>query len=277
MRLSSLALSQQTQTVQAGTLYQNWNYSIDSANDGTEGSTIGSKSKFEFYGMAFKEAANKVYFAFNSNLSKDGYGSGSARNGRINYGDLFLNFKNTSSFNKANGSLYGIRFDGKNDTEVGVGLYQNVVAKSLTTVNSGYGSLQQHTNTVSNLKGSASYGDLAATTTYFNSSQGAYTTIASGKSLGSYAELSAKDLQDQGLDFSHFNAKGTYTFGFSIDRKLLPTGDFIANFFAECGNDGVALAGTLKDVPEPSALVGLTAVGLMVAGSRLRRRNSSVA
>jgi hypothetical protein len=156
------------QQAQAGTLHNNWNYSIDSFNDGTEGGIIGDNSKFEFYGMAFKATADKVYFAFNSNLSKAGYDLDYAQNGRINYGDLFLNFKDVSSFNNANGSLFGIRFDDRNDTGLSLGLYDQVTATSLTTVNSGYTSLNHHDSTVDNyLKGSSSYGDLAADTTYF--------------------------------------------------------------------------------------------------------------
>lgn len=256
---------------QAGTLYNGWNYSIDSFNDGTEGYTIGDKSKFEFYGMAYRQVRNKVYFAFNSNLSLDGYRQSNALNGKISYGDLFLNFANPASFKQANGKLQGIRFDATNDTQMGLGLYQNVTAKSLTTSNSGYGSLQQHTNTVNgSLKGNASYGDMAANTSYFDNSKAAATTIASGSLLGAIEKVA--DFSGLDLDFARFKAKGTYTFGFSVDKKLLPNGSFIASLFAECGNDGMVLSGDLKDVPEPSVMAGLIALGLLAAAGRLRRR-----
>jgi hypothetical protein len=80
------------------------------------------------------------------------------------------------------------------------------------------------------------------------------------------------DTSDMGLDFQHFGATGDHTFAFSIDRSMLPNSSFIANLFAECGNDGVALNGEVKDVPEPSALGGLTFLGLVVGANRLRRR-----
>jgi len=263
------------QNALAGTLHNNWTYSIDSFRDGTEGNVIGDKSKFEFYGMAFQETADRVYFAINSNLSLNGYAQSGTTNGKISYGDLFLNFSNTNSFNQANGSLYAIRFDATNDTGVSLGLYGDVSAKSVTTLNSGYSSTNQHTQTVANLGGSASYGDLAANTSYFNGKQAAATSISSGTFLGAISSMmSQTDLSTMGLDFSHFGAIGTQTFGFSIDKSLLPNGEFLASLFAECGNDGMVLSGDLKGVPEPSAIVGLVTVAGLVAGSRLRRRNS---
>ncbi|HEY9696667.1 MAG TPA: XDD3 family exosortase-dependent surface protein [Trichocoleus sp.] len=266
------------QTAQAGTLRNNWNYSIDSFKDGTEGSTIGDKSKFEFYGMAFREMNDRVYFALNSNLSTSGYTSGGARNGKISYGDLLLNFRG-SNFSQANGNLLGIRFDASNDTQLKLGLYGNVQATSLTSVNAGYAHMSDHTKYV-NASGSASYGDLAETvsttgTSYFNSQQAAPTNINSGTFLGNISSLMSKtDLNSLGLDFSQFGAKGEYTFGFSVDKALLPNGDFVASLFAECGNDGVALVGETKSVPEPSSLAGLMAVLGLVGGSRQLRRRS---
>lgn len=268
---------------QAGTLHKGWNYSIDSFKDGTEGNTIGEKSKFEFYGMAFTQTRDKVYFAINSNLSLNGFQDKNAQNGKISYGDLFLNFANPSNFNQANGKLYGVRFDNQNDTRFvtgsgknqktvnpGLGLYQNVSATSVTSKNSGYSSLQSHTDTVNKqLKGNASYGDLAANTSYFDNSKAALTSMASGSFLGAIEQVA--DFSKLGLDFGHFQAKGAYTFGFSVDKKYLPNGSFVANLFAECGNDGMVLAGELKDVPEPSIMMGLATIGLLTAGLGRRR------
>ncbi|MBF2046301.1 MAG: PEP-CTERM sorting domain-containing protein [Elainella sp. C42_A2020_010] len=276
---STLCLLTTGQQAQAAS----WKYSIDSFRDGTEASVIGDKSQFEFYGMAYKQTRDKLYFAFNSNLSLDGYQYKNALNGKISYGDLFLNFADTTSFDKANGKLYGIRFDQTNDTrfvsgsgkkkkveDPKLGLYESVTATSVTTRNVGYSSLQQHTNTVNKqLKGHASYGDLAADTQYFDSSKAAFTSMASGSFLGAIEKIA--DFSKLGLNFAQFNAKGTYTFGFSVDKKLLPNGKFMASLFAECGNDGMVLAGELKDVPEPSLMAGLVTVGLLAASSRRRQ------
>lgn len=280
--LCVLALS--GQQAQAGTLHNGWNYSIDSFKDGTENRVIGDKSQFEFYGMAYTQTRDKVVFAINSNLSPEGYKHDSALNGKISYGDMFLNFANPKNFNSANGSLYGIRFDDQNDTRFvtgtgkkqkvtnpGVGLYEKVSTTSVATKNSGYSSLNQHTATVNNvLKGQASYGDMASDTSYFDNTKAAATSMASGNFLGAIAKVA--DFSKLGLDFGHFQAKGTYTFGFSVDKKYLPNGSFIANLFAECGNDGMVLSGDLKDIPEPSMMIGLATIGLLTAGGRLRRR-----
>ncbi len=277
------------QQAQAGTLHNGWTYSIDSFNDGTEGRIIGEASKFEFYGMAFKQTKDKVFFAFNSNLSLDGYADAGALNKTISYGDLFLNFTNPQSFNQANGSLYGVRFDSTNDTRFtsqrtrtvngkprtitettapGLGLYQNVTTTSYTTRNRGYSSPDHHTKTVASYKGQASYGDLAANTSYFDNSKAALTNMASGSFLGGIQAIA--DFKGLGLDFANFNTKGTYTFGFSIDKALLPNGQFVANLFAECGNDGMVLTGELTAVPEPSVMAGLVVLGLTVAASRVK-------
>lgn len=275
--LGILAIGQQ---VQAATLHNTWTYSIDSFNDGTEGNVIGSQSEFEFYGLAFKETSDRLYFAFNSNLSTNGYALQGVQNGKISYGDLFLNFSNLSSFDQSNGDLYAIRFDATNDTKVEIGLYKDVSYMSVTGQNSGYSRMQDHTEKVSSLGGTASYGDLAATTAYFNSQQAAPTTIASGVSLGAIsAFINQSELSDLGLDWGHFSTPGRYTFGFSVDKSLLPSGRFMASLFAECNNDGVVLAGTVEGVPEPSAVAGLVAMllGLVTVGKQLRRhRQNSV-
>lgn len=264
--VSALALT--GQQAQAGTMFKGWNYSIDSFKDGTEGSTIGSKSKFEFYGMAFKETADKVIFAFNSNLSKQGYNYRSALGGKISYGDLMLDFTGKGSINQANGSLYGVRFDATNDTKGKLGLYNNVTTSSVTTQNAGYTSHNHHTGTVNNnLKGHASFGDMDTNTTYFKGTDAAQTTIAKGNYAGGITEIN--DFSAYGLNFGHFNAIGAHTFGFSIDKSLLPKGNFVASLFAECGNDGMVLVGR---VPEPSVIIGLSAVGLMASASQLRKR-----
>ncbi len=291
------------QQVQAGTLHKGWNYSIDSFNDGTEGNVIGAKSKFEFYGMAYKQTKDKVYFAINSNLSLDGYKDKNSLNGSISYGDLFLNFAKPgasappASF--SGGNLQGIRFDSTNDSQFTktttqvtgtgkkqktvtttskytpeLGLYNNVTATSLTTRNSGYKTMQQHADTIKKLGGVDSYGDMPVSTSYFgdNSKTAAPTHMTAGSFLGGIQMLS--NFKGLGLDFGNFNAVGSQTFGFSVDRSFLnngQNGSFIANLFAECGNDGMVLSGELKDVPEPSIVAGLAVVGLLVAQRRRRQ------
>ncbi len=289
------------QQVQAGTLHNGWNYSIDSFNDGTEGNVIGAKSKFEFYGMAYKQTKDKVYFAINSNLSLDGYKDKNSLNGSIGYGDLFLNFSQpgakpgTQPASFSSGNLQAIRFDATNDTQftkqettIGknnkpvttttkytpeLGLYDDVTATSLTTKNSGYKTMQQHADTIKRLGGVDSYGDMPVSTSYFgdNSKTAAPTHMAAGSFLSGIQMIS--NFSGLGLDFGNFNAVGSHTFGFSVDRAFLnngQNGSFIASLFAECGNDGLVLSGELQDVPESSVIAGLAAVGLLAAARRRR-------
>jgi hypothetical protein len=262
----TLAMTGQ-QSAQAGTLHNGWNYSIDSFNDGTEGGTIGQNSKFEFYGMAYKQVGNQVVFAINSNLARTGYNSSGAAGGNIGYGDLMLDFTGQGNLNSANGGLQAINF-APNDGNRSTGVYDGVTAKSVATVNQGYGTTNSHTSTVNWLGGTASYGEMAANTSYINGNAAALNLIQSGTRTGGITQIA--DFSGMGLDFGHFNATGTQTFGFSIDKSLLKKGSFVASLFAECGNDGLILTGAV--VPEPSAMIGLTAVGVMAGASQLRKR-----
>lgn len=264
------------QAAQAG----QWNYAIDSFTDGTEYSTIGDRSAFEFYGLAYRETDTSVEFAFNSNLGLDGWAHRSAKGGNVGYGDLFINFGG-GSFADAEGTedLYAINFV-DNDSKVDRGLYRNVTSQSLTTENVGYSSIRQHTNTVARLGGEANHGDLSATDSYFNQNKAARTNLKKGDYASSITMLSSFE----GLDFGSFGAVGRYTHGFSVDKSALKMGEFVANFFAECGNDGIAIVGKLtgmvetppdsdtQAVPETSPLAGLMVVGMMVGGAAVRKR-----
>lgn len=266
----------------AGSLHNGWNYAVDSFEDGTQGRTIGQNSAFEFYGMAVKQTRNKVFFAINSNLSQDGKAYSNARNGSVSYGDLFLNFANQSSVSEANGGLHAIRFNEANDSKdfgIEKGLYSDVTGVGLMTDNLGYADLEDYRNKVNNnYGGNTSFGDLDAQTAYFNHDNGStlntsaygYTNIESGTLLGGIEEIS--NLAALGLDFGHFGMTGTETFGFSVDRDLLPDGEFIAHLFAECDNDGIALAGNLADVPEPTSILSLALLGLAGAGCRRMKK-----
>lgn len=270
---------------QAGTLYNGWTYSIDSFNDGTEGSKIGQNSKFEFFGMAYRQVGKNIEFAINSNLDwNKAYADNASLNKSIGYGDLMLNFGDQTSFTNAEkaGKLYAVHFDGDNDSriggkDIGLGLYSGVTTQSLTTVNSGYSSVSQHTNTVKNLGGAASYGDLAATTSYFGAQNAAAQTHMKTGTLTQGISSIQTSFANTGLDFGKFKATGTHTFGFTLDASKMPTGKFMASLFAECGNDGIVLAGEIKNlqsakVPEASSSAGIIAIGAMAATAALRRK-----
>ncbi|MEB3230984.1 MAG: XDD3 family exosortase-dependent surface protein, partial [Leptolyngbyaceae bacterium] len=151
-------------------------------NDGMDDGLIGRKSPVEIYGMAMKVEGDRLYFAFNSNLSLNGVPKRRAYNNRISYGDLFLNFSNSSIFNPASDDVYGIRFNASNDTPQRLGLYQGVHAASLTQANLGWAKRSQYQAAVRNLGGTLSYGDVGGH--YFSNDPSAPTTLYGGTQIG---------------------------------------------------------------------------------------------
>jgi hypothetical protein len=259
----------------ASTLYGGWNYAIDSFNDGIESNQIGPTSAFEFSGVAYRQVGERLEFAFNSNLDWDqAFPSAGARNNNIAYGDFFLNFQG-SNFTAANAtsSLYAVHFDADNDTRMGgqppvLGLYRNVQAEGLTLVNNGFATLNAYEQKIRQLGGSPNYGDLPAGTDYFTLNAGALTHMKSGELVSPIAVQTTF----AGLDFGHFGATGAHTFGFSLDSRSLPVGSFIANVFAECSNDGIAIAGRVVEPKEADEPTGWVAMVIGAIGLGLRRR-----
>jgi hypothetical protein len=265
----------------AATLSNGWNYAIDSFNDGVTGGQVGG-GDFEFYGIAITETSDTAFIAINSNLGLAGYANPRVQRGNINYGDLFFNFSG-QNFNtaNANGSLFGIRFAGGNDSGVATtGIYRDVTAKNVTQTNSGFSNLNQYNTRVTSQRGTPSMGDLAATDPYFEQT-GNWTvlnSIATGTKVGEINFLTPATLSALGLNFAQFNAVGSQTIGFSFNKSSMPSGNYIANFFAECANDGIAIKGSFEAVPEPSTwfgtLVGLSFLGIGAAKRKIKRKIS---
>lgn len=259
---------------QAGTLHQGWDYSLDAFNDGSGG------NGYELKGLAMKETAEHLYVAITGGTPLMGNSYSGAQDGNIGFGDLLFNFTN-DNLNTAsdNANLFGIRFAATNDSGVAqAGLYGNVTAKAVASVNSGYKSLQQYYNY--GWERQNTMGDLAtkqAAYDYVGQTDAVLNVMDSGTLLGGLDFISTQDAANEGFDFANFNAVGTETHTFRVDRSLLPSGNFLASLFVECANDGIALISSLashgdasQDVPEPSAMLGLVAVGLW-ASKKIRR------
>ncbi|MDA0865217.1 MAG: hypothetical protein O2890_02140 [Cyanobacteria bacterium] len=136
-----------------------WNYAIDSFSDGSELGRRGANSIYEFYGLAIKETADRVYVGLNSNMSLGGQYYNPAADDYIHYGDLFFNFTG-EDLADAQGNLFAIKFDAGNDSGVSeTGVYGNVVSKNVAAQNSGFNSMNSHRNWANN-GGTASMGDL---------------------------------------------------------------------------------------------------------------------
>ncbi|PSB36459.1 PEP-CTERM sorting domain-containing protein [filamentous cyanobacterium Phorm 6] len=275
----------QQQKATAATLSGGWNYAIDSFSDGVTGGQVGG-GEFEFYGIAVKETSDTAFVAINSNLSLAGYADSAAQRGNINYGDLFFNFSG-QNFNtaNANGNLFAVRFAAGNDSGVATtGVYSNVSAKSVTQLNSGFTNLTQFNTRVQSAGGTPSMGDLSATDPYFQQTgeNTVLNSIGSGTKVGEISSLTPATLSALGLNFAQFNAVGSQTIGFSFNKSSMPSGNYIANLFAECANDAIALKGSFSQdsaeaVPEPSTvfgtLVGLSFLGIGAAKRKIKYRN----
>ncbi|MGG6297311.1 XDD3 family exosortase-dependent surface protein [Leptolyngbya sp. AN02str] len=235
-----------------------WNYALDSFQDGAtkvgNKTVTGSKSPFEFYGIAYQETKTSINFAINANLLQSGFLNQRALNGRVSYGDLFLRFGNGTK----NSSLLAVRFDGLNDSrkimqsQTVTQRVWNARAKRWETKTTIRNQLVNATGVYSNVVGA----DLTKQNAAPKAAPGKQnpvrlTNIVRGKRVGRVSSLTPKQLAKLGLNFGRFGAKGRTTFGFSIDKALLPKGQFLASLFAENGADGMTLKGRVGPAPAP--------------------------
>jgi hypothetical protein len=264
-----------------------WDYAIADFGNGSGGSI------FDYQGIAIKDTGTDLFVAVNTNMRLTGENYQKAK---IAYGDLFFNFTGKTMKEASDAQqLVGIRFapadSGSDSGAASVGVYENVRAKSAAQLNYGWQNLDSYTAWTKKNRVGNSYGDLTSTDSYFNGQRtGNYTLLTSigdgknsGTKVGNIMMLSSQQLGAAGLDFSKVannqgkKVTGTQTIGFSFKKTAaFKPGQFIATLFAECGNDGLAIRSTTKrKVPEPTAMLGLAAVGTMGLLRRSRRRTAS--
>ncbi|MFB2880353.1 XDD3 family exosortase-dependent surface protein [Floridanema aerugineum] len=219
-----------------------WYYATDSSNDGSGGSA------YEIYGMGIKETESSIMVALRANMPLVGTAYSGAADRNIGWGDMFFNFSGLNFMDAMNqGQLFGVRFAGTNDSGVSqVGLYSGVTAKSVTAENSGYASINAYN---SSMGSNASLGDLARDTNYFDRTR-SLNEIASGTFLSGINFLNNTQLTAAGFNLSKF--AGSETIAFSIDKSSLPG----------------------ASIPEPSAVLGLAAIGASVFASKLGKRRA---
>lgn len=281
---------------QAGTMVGGWNYTADNYNDGSGG------EKYNIRGFAIKETDDDIFFAFTGGTDLDGHDGNS-----IGWADLFFNFSPETDFNEMiadygsftnsqkvydvkeeyKDSLLAIRF-APNDQGGEFGVYSVDSLKGITQENNGYKTIQHYDNK-GYLKDTNAMGDLstkAEVKDYFGTNQRILNVVEEGTKIADVTQLGALDLSDAGLDFTQLSGGtvGDHTLGFKFSKSALegylPGGisDYMAHVFLECANDGVALAGTFElpeendeVVPEPSALLGLSAIGLAFLARKRRQ------
>lgn len=230
---------------------EEFSYAIDNPFDGVAGADIGGNA-YEIYSLDIRETANSIWVVLNGNMPITGIDAPSANDENIGWGDLFFNFTGEDFSTASNqGKLFGVRFAETNDSFAPkVGLYSNVTATSVTSINSSFGSLSAYNHYVkTNCKkpGCApSLGDLAADSTYFDPTK-SMNAITSGTFLKAIAFLSNDDLQAAGYDFN--KALGQHTIAFSFDKSAIS-----------------------QSAPEPPSIAGLAIVGGAIAIRFLKKR-----
>jgi len=275
----------------AGTMHNGWNYTVDSFRDGSGG------EKYNIRGLAIKETDERIFVGFTGGTKREA-GSTSAVYDNIGWADMFFNFTPENNFtdliedygaydknqkvyevkDEYKDSLLAIKF-APHDQGGELGLYSVNSLKGITKENRGYATMDAYKGYLNKGDGRA-MGDLATKNDvydYFGQNQRILNVVEDGEKLADIALLEASDLAAEGLDFNDFfsGSQGDYTFGFSLEKDALegylPGGmsEFMAHIVLECANDGIALAGTFEmpeendeAVPEPSALLGLSAIGL---------------
>ncbi|MBD2412563.1 exosortase [Nostoc calcicola FACHB-389] len=278
--ISISLLSVSNQQANAGQLYDGWNYSIDSFQDGSGGSV------FDIKGMAVKDSGDKIYVALTGGMplggttDPDDYWN-PGHSVHIGWSDLFFNFSG-KDFQTASqsGQLFGVRFADYNNS-LATGVYQGVQAKSTTTQHGGYSNLKWYYDWgwgQNNTQGTDLATQQDVYNYYYNSNVAQNPTwnntpilnaIGSGTKVGNISMLNDQQLNLAGLNFGNFSASGQYTIGFSFDKALMGEGNYVSNIFLECGNDGIALKGDLKAVPESAGTMGLLFAGLSFMASQL--------
>ena len=209
----------------ASTPFNGWNYAIDASNDGSGGAI------YEGHGLSFRVDAISVTFAISTNFPSGGVANGNTLNGSIGLGDLFINFSgnnlNTAgAFSQA--GVYGVRFEAANDSlgNIGgsnttLGVFNQVVAGTLTTSNNGYSSLQAYLNAGFG-RNSMAMGDLNDSNVdvvpYLGNGD-INANMLHGNLLGGITLLDRAALATMGLDFDHFGADpaGNAVYGFSMN------------------------------------------------------------
>jgi hypothetical protein len=257
--------------------YQGWDYANTSFKNGVHYSNIGGNT-FEMYSMAVKDLGDRFVVAVNSNLNQNGGTEG------IAYGDLLFNFTSKGLKGASDTStLFGVKFQTLNsDSGVSqMGIYSGVKAKSVATQNAGFSNFDQRAAYLPRYSSTAmselnNLGDLQATDAYFDGMRTGknvmLNSIETGTRVGDISMLNKAQLGTMGLNFGHFGAVGTQTFGFSFLKPKGFEGKFISTLAYECFNDAVALSGESKKAPEPLALAGLAVVGGALARKRRTAR-----
>jgi len=220
-----------------------WTYQADYVGDAT------GLNALEIYGMAVEIEGGVMTVAINANMGPGGTSNFSGLSSNtinkiadrhVSFSDLVLDFS---------GTKYAVKFTTDNDSGVTEqGLYESITLKDVTEENAGWPSFKAYSNYIG---GKGDLGKLALQNDYFSwyAARSVPMSIKTGTKVGDITALSATQLANMGLNFTGNGISGgTYTFGFSFQMTEEMDGEFLAYFFTECLNDGMAI----KVTPEGS-------------------------
>jgi hypothetical protein len=261
---------------QAGTIINGWNYARDDYSyDGTGGGDTSATSRYDIYGVGIKEVGSEIWVGITASMPLTGIGNGNAQDGNIGWGDLLFDFnygKSGNNFLSAQGSMIGVRFAGTNDSGASTtGVYRQVTAKSVTSTNSGFSSVNHYKSAVPN----AVIGDLPLDSYYYTPYAGTLVPNVIGtysNRVGDVTALSASDLSS--LPNPALASANLTKFGFKFDRPTGFSGNYAASLFLECFNDSIAVT---KAVPVPPAIAGIMAAAAFGGWRASRKKQIKVA
>jgi len=167
----------------------------------------------------------------------------------IGWGDLLIDLSGLG-LAQNNGSLFGVHFGRNSGGMTELGLYKDVTAKAIGGQHQGYGSIAQYDGFVKNQKSAGKLSDETRLYGDVSRSEGAsyygqpYNVIGSGEFVSSIEMLDLSELMKRGYKGDQFQGKSTIAFKIS--------------------KQGFAPA----PVPEPSSVLGLLGLGLIVARRR---------
>ncbi len=268
---------------------------------------------YQMRGVAVLETATSIIVALNANMPLGGAPDPNfwhtVTGNQIGWGDLFFNFKGeTFDQAQAAGDLFGIRFSSANASTVGVGLYSDVKAQTLTDQKDGYtvanfggidGGLNSYESQVIEGGGKVDFGDVD--TNYFtnNGTDNTFNldSIATGTLLSPISFLSTgsvtQALLDTGYNASLFNGLnnqtiGTNTIAFEFNKSAIANNAqaaAAANIIPTTSSqvpesttsDEVPEPTTSEQVPEPTTIGGILLGGLLLKKMKANRKLNNVA
>ncbi len=223
-------------------------------------------SRYDIRGMAVLTEGNKTYILIASNMpdplnGNPGHESLNSPHKFIARGDILINLNcaNETLFDSSkNNHLYGIRFDPENESGVqGLGVYKDVMAKSVALNNYGPKDLAQYLN----LAPSAKEGDFSKKEmiTLRGLQNKPLNMIDKGMKIGDVKVLSAAQLPNfEGFNLDSFKGKHN-VFGVEFNTSLLnlESTSWCAHYAMECFNDSIGQEHIIPEIPQNFALVSL--------------------